>query len=51
MHQGADTVASGSRDERIWDLIRARLGAEALTKIGFELAKQVFCFQGDMRNP
>ncbi len=48
---GAETNASGSRDERVWDLIRARLGAEALTKIGFELAEQVFCFQGDMRNP
>lgn len=48
---GAETNASGSRGERVWDLIRARLGAEALTKIGFELAKQVFCFQGDMRNP
>ena len=50
-HLGAEANASGSRDERVWDLIRARLGAEALTKIGFELAKQVFCFQGDMRNP
>ena len=48
---GAGTTESGSRDERVWDLIRARPGAEALTKIGFELAKQVFCFQGDMRNP
>ena len=48
---GAEANASGSRDERVWDLIRARLGAEALTKIGFELAEQVFCFQGDMRNP
>ena len=48
---GAEADASGGRGERIWDLIRARLGAEALTKIGFELAEQVFCFQGDMRNP
>lgn len=50
-HLGLDSGVSGSRDERIWDLIRARLGAEALTKIRFELAKQVFRFQGDIRNP
>ena len=31
---GAETNASGSRDERVWEQRRMRLGAEALTGIG-----------------
>ena len=34
MRLGADAGASGSRDERVWEQRRMRLGAEALTGIG-----------------
>ena len=33
LHQGADATESGSRDDRIWEQRRLRLGAEALTNI------------------
>lgn len=34
MRLAADAFASGSRDERVWEQRRMRLGAEALTEIG-----------------
>lgn len=34
MHQGADTVASGSRDERLWEQTRLNLGRRSPTDLG-----------------
>ena len=39
MHQGADTVASGSRDERLWEQTRLNLGRCSPTDLGGGLTK------------
>ena len=39
MHQGADTVASESRDERLWEQTRLNLGRCSPTDLGGGLTK------------
>lgn len=46
---GADTNASGSRHERIWEQIRMRLGRCSPKGIGFDVGSNIFRSIGPIR--